>query len=339
MTTCVLMQNGLSVSLGNKVGVCCYNRNNPSKYSTYDIDPVGCSACIDQERNGIKSYRQGANERYGIEQSHQNPIVLDVTPNFNCNLTCKICNEKSSSSWAKLKKIKIQRSYNISQSQFKTTFDNLDLSYVREINFSGGEPLLNNNIIKYIGSLEDKIDFAKCTLRFSTNGTQLLTDKLVDFFLKFKLVLARFSLDDIEEGFEYQRYPANWKAVQSNWVLFLNTMPHNVIPSINRTVSILNIHRLHQLDAWHALYPTTQFGDPIELLDHFVFGEYGLHSMPPGLKEHIKLSGHNRAWSYVKNRPTTTNIAGLRDAIQTHDKNHNTSLRDYDTELYNIIFE
>ena len=338
MTKCVLMLHGLTLGLGNKTGVCCYNHNDPSTYSSYDIDPTGCRACIDQEDNGIKSYRQGANEQYGLEHNHRSPIVLDITPNFNCNLTCKICSEHSSSSWAKIKQIKIKKSYNIAPVSVQSKLENLDLGHVREINFSGGEPLLNHNIIKYIEPLGNRIDFSQCNLRFSTNGTHALSDRLINFLSKFKLVLARFSIDDIEQGFEYQRYPATWNQCQANWNQFLESMPHNTIPSINRTVSILNIRRLHLLDAWHQQYPTTRFTDPIELIDHFVFGDYSLLYLTPELKENIRLSGHQRAWNYVKNRQVTVNVDQLKQTIQQHDALHNTSLENFDPDLYKAIF-
>lgn len=335
---CVLMQHGLTQSSNGTIGTCCYNSTNPKNYSNYDIDPVGCVACIDQENNNIKSYRQGANEKYGLLHNHLNPIVLDFVPNVNCNLTCKICSERASSSWAKLKQIKIYKNYNISTDQFRSVFESVDLSNVKEINFSGGEPLLNNNILRYLDTLENRIDFSNCTLRFSTNSTVPLTTKISEFFLKFKLVLARFSIDDVEEGFEYQRYPAKWAQCQINWQQFLDTMPHNVMPSINRTVSILNIRRLNLLDQWHADYLQTRFGDPIELIDHFAFGDYSLDHIPLVLKEDIQLNGSIRAWHYVKFRePGNTTV--LQTTIQQHDIMHNTMLEKFDPELYRFIFQ
>ena len=334
---CVLMQHGLTFAR-DIVGTCCYNQTNPKNYSSYDIDPIGCNVCIDQENNNIKSYRQGANEQYGLLHTHRSPIVLDFTPNFNCNLVCKICDERSSSSWAKLKQIKIHKNYNVSINKFKSLFENIDLSNIKEINFSGGEPLLNNNIYKYLVTLEDRINFSNCTLRFSTNATIPLTSEISKFFLKFRLVLARFSIDDVGIGFEYQRYPAKWNHSEHNWQQFLNTMPHNVIPSINRTVSILNIRRLDLLDQWHTGYLQTRFGDAIELIDHFAFGNYSLNYLTPALKENIQLNGPQRSWDYIKSRTTTTPDR-LQNTIQQYDTIHNTSLKEFDPELYEIIFQ
>lgn len=334
---CVLMQHGLTLSPGH-TGTCCYNRNNPNSYSSYDIDPIGCKACVDQENNNIKSYRQGANEQYGLSHSHRSPIVLDFTPNLNCNLTCRICSEEASSSWAKLKQIKINKNYNISINKFNSAFNDINLNNVKEINFSGGEPLLNNNILKYLSTFENKIDFSTCTLRFSTNTTVPLTTKISEFFLKFKLVLARFSIDDVNTGFEYQRYPATWNHCEANWQLFLNTMPHNVIPAINRTVSILNIRRLHLLDQWHTKYLQTRFNDPIELIDHFAFGPYSLDHIPLALKQDIQSNGSIRAWNYVKEREPGHTVR-LQTVIQQHDAMHNTLLKDFDPELHKFIFQ
>lgn len=337
---CVLMQHGRTINRSGVMGTCCFNPTPPSQNIDYNIDQINCRACIDQENNGIKSYRQGANEKYGLEHGHQNAIVLDVTPNSNCNLACRICNENSSSSWAKLKKIKIKSVHNLPQQNFVQLFDNIDLSDVKEINFSGGEPFLNSNIQKYLTGLGDKIDFSKCILRFSTNGTVKLTKSLSKFFNGFQLVLARFSLDDIELGHEYQRWPCSWATWLENWQYFLDNMPHNTMPSINRTVSLLNINRLHLLDQWQQEYARTQFDDPIELIDHFAFGEYSLDSLTEPLKQHILIShgASSRSWKYIVNRPTVSNIDFLKQHIQKHDALQGTSLQKFDPDLYRMLF-
>lgn len=335
---CTLLQHGVSM-FRSHIGTCCYNKNDPKKYSNYEVDPTECWPCIDQESHNIKSYRQGVNEKYGLNHDHRSPIVLDITPNISCNLACKICNELSSTTWAKIKKIQIRKNYSVSVVNFKSMIDNFDLSNVKEINFSGGEPFLNNNIIKYVNALKNKVDFKNCELRFSTNGTLPLTQKLAEFFLQFRLVSARFSIDDVEQGFEYQRYPAKWQQCQKNWELFLDNLPHNVIPSINRTVSILNITRLHLLNQWHANYKVTKFGDSVELIDHFAFGSFGLEAMPSQLKKYIKESNLDLAWSYVKNRIPSSNSANLRSSIQQSDALHQTNLKNFDPVLHRIIFQ
>lgn len=340
MTRCVLIKHGLTVSSDNRFGTCCYNQVNPIKYTSDEIDPIDCRACIDQENNNIFSYRQGVNQKYGLEHDHRLPIVLDLTPNRNCDLACKICGSHSSSTWAKLENIKIDSTFNINVLDFKNKFDKIDLSQIQEINFSGGEPFLNDNIKRYIERLSDRCDFSKITLRCSTNGSHKLNSKLIDFFLQFALVQVRFSLDDIGIGHEYQRWPSQWEQWETNWKTFLKDMPHTIMPGINRTISLLNINRLHLLDSWHQQYLTNKFGDSIELIDHYAFGSYSLDNLPSELKEYISQHRaiYSRAWESVKNRPTITDVTTLRQAIVKHDQLHNTSLKEFNPDLYKIIF-
>jgi hypothetical protein len=341
MTRCVLIQHGLTVSHdGSRFGTCCYNQTDPATYTSDSVDPVGCRACIDQENNNIFSYRQGANQIYGLEHNHSLPIVVDVYPNRNCDLACKICGSHSSSTWAKLENVKINSNFNMNFSDFKTKFNKIDLSQVQEINFSGGEPFLNNNVKQYIEQLSDRCDFSKITLRLSTNGSHKLNSKLIDFFLQFALVRVRFSLDDIGTGHEYQRWPSRWNQWETNWKIFLEDMPHTVMPAINRTIGLLNINRLHLLDKWHQQHLTSKFGDPIELIDHYVSGSYSLDNLPMALKEHIgqHREVYSRAWAAVKNRSTITDLTNLRQTIVKHDQLHNTSLKEFNPDLYNIIF-
>lgn len=304
----------------------------------YDIDSVGCKTCLDQESNNVFSYRQGANQKYGFDHALGSILVLDLTPNINCNLACKICNESVSSSWAKIKKIKINQSTSVNVNEFEQLFDKFNLSAVREINMSGGEPWLNSNIVRYISMLEDRLDFSKVTLRFSSNGTQRSNKKLQDFFEKFQLVLARFSLDDVGRHHDYQRWPSCWDEWQSNWVYFLENHAHNVIPSINRTVNLLNIARLDQLDQWAEKYTVTRYQDRIELIDHFAFGMYGLQNLSDRHKKYVlqRQGVQSRAWGYVKNRSTVNN-SDLKDFIAEQDRLQSTDLRSVDPDLYSIL--
>ena len=338
MKQCVLMQHGLCIE-GTRIGTCCFNQQNPKVYKNLDIDENFCRAFIDQEDHGIYSYRQGINEKYGLDHDHSSPIVLEVVPNINCNLACRNCSEKRSSTWAKHKQVKITRADNTSVDEFLNLLSEFDLSRVKEINFSGGEPWLNNAIIKYLQPLSGRVDFSKIILRFSTNGTLRLNDKLEKFFLQFELVRPQFSLDDIGSGHEYQRWPSTWFEWESNWKDFLERMPHNIMPVINRTVGILNVHRLHYLDEWYKNYQFTRFGDPIELRDHFAIGEYSLDNITPGLKKLASTALSQRSQKYVKNRSATLDqLPILQQHILMQDQIHGTDLKTADPDLYQAIF-
>jgi hypothetical protein len=335
---CVLMKHGLNI-VGSSVGTCCYNPS--TRFDQYEIDPVACRACIDQENSNIKSYRIGANETYGIEQPHNGILVLDITPNLNCNLTCKICNEYSSSSWAKLKQIPIEKNYNTPPQDLFNILNQYDLSYLKEINMSGGEPFLNNNLVKYISKLSEVVDFSKVNLRFSNNGTIKLNSKVINFLSQFKLVQARFSLDDVYAGHDYHRYPHRWEDWIVNWETFLEKMPVNTLPSINRTVSILNINRLDELTNWHKQYTHTKLGNPIELIDHFAFGPLNIFQMTQDIKDHIlnTFGATSLAWRYIKNVSAVKDITQCLDHIIYLDKLHNQSFKEYDPTMHSVLFK
>lgn len=341
---CVLIKHGLfmHVSRPGRLGVCCYNRTSPANYNSYDINVKDCEACVSQEANGVYSYRQGANEKYGLDHDHDLPLVLDIVPDRTCNLACKICDRDSSSLWAVIEPRPEKQKNSMGPEEFLANLENLDLSRVREINFSGGEPLLNDSIMRYVSLLAGRIDFSLCTLRFSTNGTVSVTSKISqDFFRMFKQVLIRFSLDDVGVGHEYQRWPSKWNNWSEVWNQCLEHLPGNVLPSINRTVGVLNINRLHLLDDWWQAYQHTKFGDRIELIDHFAFGVFGLQNLPERLKQHVLTTQgpNSRAWSYIKNRPGQDDPVQLRQRIQAIDLLHKTNCHEFDPDLARSIFE
>ena len=319
--------------------MCCYNHN--FSYSTYDVQVGPCNRCIVEEDRGLQSYREGANLKYPISKfEHKGIVLLDLTPNIGCNLACKICNEHNSTTWAKLKKIKIDKATQITYEDFTARMSALDLTNLKEINFSGGEPLLNKNIIKYLSCLEQQVDFSQVELRFSTNGTQKLTDELFEFFSKFKLVSARFSLDDIGHGHEYHRYPANWDEFLINWEYFLTNMPVQVLPSINRTISLLNLNRLDLLDSWMQDYKTTRLDDPIELINHFVDGATSIDNVTSGIKNYIKKTHgeDSQSWNFIKNKIPKNNISTALTYINSVDQLHRQSFKDYDPIMYQVLF-
>jgi Radical SAM superfamily/4Fe-4S single cluster domain len=339
---CILLRHGLHLAQKRSsinTAVCCYNATGV-KYNSDIIDLKNCNRCVEEESNGLISYRQGYNEKYSEYFDSEGIIMLDVTPNLNCNLTCKICNERASSSWSKLKQISIDNGRNLTVKKFYNILNEYDLSNLKEINFSGGEPFLNNNIVKYLNPLSEKIDMSKVELRFSNNGSVKLTKNISNLLAKFKLVLARFSLDDVGHGHEYHRFPGKWDEWEKNWQYFLDEMPVNVMPSINRTIGMLNINRLEFLEEWHSNFKFTRLGDPIELINHFARGESSLDNITQDVKNHIlkKYGENSNTWNYIKNRTPSEN-SKITDFIVQMDAYHNQSFKEYDPELYKILFK
>lgn len=329
------MRHGLRL-VDQAVETCCFNRTDPRTHRSLDIDPVNCAACVQQEAMGLQSYRQGANQRWGLDHDHDLPLVLDVSPNRNCNLACRICDEYSSSTWARLKSWPIPDFYNQTPEQWQTRLAEFDLSRVQEINFSGGEPLLNRNLVRYLGRLESAMDFSKISLRFSTNGTIEFSDQVLEFLSRFRLVQARFSIDDIGPWYEYQRGPSRWPEVEHNWQHFLDNLPSTVMPAINRTISVFNISRLEALNQWLGQWPKSRWGDTIELVDHFAEGVYHVNTFTQPVRDLVRQRSA-LGWQLIQDQPSVPDRPDLREALLAHDQLQRHSLEDVDPELYQAI--
>ena len=102
-------------------------------------------------------------------------------------------------------------------------------------------------------------------LFYNTNGTVRPTKNLIDLWSTFKLVQLDFSIDDIGERFEYQRYPAKWEEVKENLQWFIDVMPVNCMFGVNTAVGLLNQDTITELKYWLTEnFKTNRVTDPIE---------------------------------------------------------------------------
>ena len=99
----------------------------------------------------------------------------------------------------------------------------------------------------------------------------------MDLWSQYKLVQIDFSIDDIGQRFEYQRYPAKWTDIVKNLQWFIDHAPHNCMFGVNTTVSILNKHNLDNLNSWlQENFYMSRFTDPIEHRQQFALGKLAL---------------------------------------------------------------
>ena len=70
--------------------------NYRATWLTADTDS-SCRICYNQERSGIPSYRQSANDL--IKEETDNLVMLTVAVNKKCNLACPTCSSSLSSLW------------------------------------------------------------------------------------------------------------------------------------------------------------------------------------------------------------------------------------------------
>lgn len=217
-----------------------------------NIVPNACNGCQRHE-NSNQWYVDNGYNNTDIELIRLDYWVGDV-----CNLKCIICGPENSSAWKEELKIPISLRKNTVNQIWKT----LDLQQLKFIHFTGGEPLLSKEHVKFLEAIPNK---SQVHINYNTNGTIRPSAQLLDLWKEFKLVQLDFSIDDIGERFEYQRYPAKWDDVVDNLQWYIDNSPANCMFAVNTTVSILNQHNLVNLNAWlSANFATNRVTDPIE---------------------------------------------------------------------------
>lgn len=217
-----------------------------------NLIPNECNGCT-RHKNSNQWYYDNGYHDTKIEFIRLDYWVGDV-----CNLKCVICGPNNSSAWKEELKIPLTERKSISNQIWK----DLDLTTLKFIHFNGGEPLLSKEHVKFLKAIPIK---SQVHLNYNTNGTVLPSDDLIGLWSQFKLVQLDFSIDDIGDRFEYQRYPAKWNNVVKNLQWFIDNSPVNCMFAVNTTVSILNQSNLPQLIDWLTKnFHTNRVTDPIE---------------------------------------------------------------------------
>ena len=225
--------------------------------------PAECNICYKNEKIVNHSRRQASiewfnNNKLPDEQYTDVKLLkIDYYCGNTCNLRCAICGPYDSIAW--------QKELGIPKEKRKIKKNSLTVNTnnVQWIHFNGGEPLLINQHWKLLKSIEQK---NQVVLNYNTNATVLPKQELVDLWSQFKLVILDFSIDDIGQRFEYQRFPANWNTVVNNLFWLKENMPVNVMFEVNTALGILNYYNYPNLVNWfEENFSTNRVTDPVKL--------------------------------------------------------------------------
>jgi len=235
------------------------------------LDPLFCNSCIMVEKAGARSRRQGQIEFYK-DWNNQNKKIrgLDFNLSNLCNLKCTICSTEYSTAWipdAKKLGLPIKEyNYYDKKKQFKLHDPSL-LSDLEIVHFWGGEPLIDDKHVKILEFLDTADILKNCKVTYNTNGTHKVDDHVLDLWSRAKLIEIHFSIDDIGDRFEYQRYPAKWNDLVENLSWYKDKLAPNHLFYINCTLSYLNIWYVPELIDWKLSYfNTNRLGDITNLL-------------------------------------------------------------------------
>jgi MoaA/NifB/PqqE/SkfB family radical SAM enzyme len=267
--------------------------------------PSGCKACWDEEDAGITSMRL-TREHAGKEHPfatffHHIPRLYPKTLDFKlsnlCNLKCRICTPFLSSQWIKeIKDLKITDMGDPgvftknSREKFSEDADNIAILKewapgIDYMEFYGGEPLMQQEHDLIIETMYKHGKPANTGLYYNTNST-ICKEELFKIWQPFGEVVVNFSIDDIEDRFEYQRFNAKWSQSLENIKLYQSySKQYNVNLDLRLyvTVGILNVYYLKEF-----FDKVAELGVTVTLnLVHYPH-HYSIVNLPGPVKDIIK---------------------------------------------------
>jgi organic radical activating enzyme len=236
--------------------------------------PATCTRCWQEEDAGRASKRIYSKIRLKelaekIDYENDKPDQLwfvDLKLGNICNLKCRICGSWSSSKWAheeinyipNLKNKKDHLAYKFLQQgawprKTQTFWANLKelLPNIKYFEFTGGEPFM---IQEHFDLLQYAVDqgYAKnIDIHYNTNGTQW--PDAHELWSHFRRVDIAFSIDNIGERFEYERYGARWIEVTENIKKFhelRDQYSSKITTQVCMTINIQNVYYLEDLCNW-----------------------------------------------------------------------------------------
>lgn len=254
-----------------------------------------CKICIDAEQNGVDSTRIGSTRHFvdntkvdlisNVRDIIANDyrvdkiISLDYFPSNFCNYSCVMCNGGASS-----QRHTFEIKFNLVKDTNRMVVHNVTddffniLKSVENINFTGGETILQPQVHAVIDYLIDH-DFAKnITIFILTNASHYPSD--MEFkFSKFKRVIYMCSVDGIGAVGDYQRRGSNWPVVEKNVLTFLQNPSLSVV--INYVLTAINAVQFMNFADWcynnHAEFTSIS---PVFNATHLE-----VSAMPPGLRQ------------------------------------------------------
>jgi MoaA/NifB/PqqE/SkfB family radical SAM enzyme len=242
--------------------------------------PAACFRCWDEEDAGITSKRINSRIRLKelytqVDWANDTPDqlwFLDLKLGNICNLRCRICGSWSSSKWAQeeigympeLKDKKSHLAYTYLQQgmwprnspQFWENLKTL-LPEIKYFEFTGGEPWMIQehwDLLKYAAETGDA---QHIDIHYNTNATQELGEH-TQVWNHFGRVDIAFSIDNVGDRFEYERYGAKWDLANKiiDDVHFAkNTDSPNITTQLCFTINIQNVYYLDELLAWADTKP------------------------------------------------------------------------------------
>lgn len=218
-----------------------------------------CYRCYKEERVGVVSMRQRANQKYRhlLPNNYQPHLqMLEIGFSNYCNLRCRSCCSSISSAWHEDDR-KIFQKYNRGfvlgrLKKNNVSFTNNDLKNLKYIKFIGGEPMLSSDFEIFLFRLAKAGINKECYLKLFTNVSFFPKTKILEALSSFKEVSVYLSIDGYKDKNNYIRSFSCWSIVEKNtmrWLKLSQKNP-NILINIITTASIYNVIYLEELLNW-----------------------------------------------------------------------------------------
>jgi organic radical activating enzyme len=345
---CFLLSNGLFISDKghskeniNFSPCCIYDEQSSditSAWQNIKDWTKNCDKCFLKEKHNKKSRRQEMNQQFSHIKNAE-LSYLEIDHNNACNAACGMCNSMASSSIAQILR-KEGNNYvdvpTIKQKEFFNVIDKLDLSKVKVIKFRGGEPFYSNFHQKVL----EKVEFpSNTTLMYQTNGSIYPKKEWWNIANKFKEIHMSFSIDGVNERFNYIRSNLIFTAVKKNIIKILENKQVNFTVSIECTINPLNAYYFDEI--FKFMQELKKYNKNITFNWHQCWGDWGLENTPLKLRELITNKYKNINLCKVINdfELDDSKFVSFVLSLQKHEKRFNLDTMKTFPEVYPLILE
>lgn len=299
--------------------------------------PTGCDICWRRENIVHKTHRMDANENlfkpdvYDLVNMTQEdgtlPVhklqYIDARWNNLCNLKCRTCGPRFSTSWIEdhmllfdrtLEQVKASGDgYKFSGKTENQLFDELlpHIPHLKQIYFAGGEPLMQIEHYKILeelirightGSVEKPL-----VINYNTNFTQLKLGKhkALEYWKHFRNLKVNASLDGSHKRAEYWRSGTDWETVVNNRKLMIQECPHTEF-KISFTLSWPNAYNLLTFHKeWTHFGLIKPYDISLNILETPAY--FGIKSLPTWKKQKISVMFLDHI-DWLKKYPNTERV-------------------------------
>ena len=211
---------------------------------------AGCEVCQHAEQTTGVSGRTQALIRTGGQRASKLTAHVDLNLGNLCNLACAICDPHSSTAWAPVYQKMQGRAWTMTHydKHDRAVIDDPGLfEHVETLQLQGGEVFMQSAYTDFFQNLAKVKSLSRISVIIFTNGTMIPSAPLWRLLQQCRSVDLYFSIDDIQERFEYQRHGAKWSVVLENLRWFELNRSHNIQLGFHPTYSLLNIYYLGEL--------------------------------------------------------------------------------------------